>query len=71
MEAHMLTLTVKDVQLAVKGIKVLIQSNRSVLELVQAGDLDLDAEELKSEIQHLEDLLSYLLGHLQAVRKYE
>lgn len=64
MEAHMLTLTVKDVQLAVRGIKVLLQSNRSVLELVEDGDLDLDAEELKAEIAHLEDLLSYFLGHL-------
>jgi hypothetical protein len=71
MEAHILTLTVKDVQLAVRGIKVLIQSNRSVLELVLAGDLDLDADELRGEIRELEGLLSYLLGHLQAVRKYD
>jgi hypothetical protein len=71
MEARMLTLTVKDVQLAVRGIKTLIQSNRSVLELVLSGDLDLDAGELRAEIQHLEGLLSYLLGHLQAVRKYD
>lgn len=68
-EAHMLTLTVKDVQLAVRGIKVLLQSKRSVLELVVSKDLDLDADEIRTEIQHLEGLLSYLLGHLEAVGK--
>lgn len=68
-EAHMLTLTVKDVQFVVKAIKVLLQSKRSLLELDLVEAMYLDAEEIRTEIEYLEALLSYLLSHLEAVRK--
>lgn len=67
MQAHMLGLTVIDMQSVVKGIQLLIRSKRTLLQMVLYGDLDLDAEEVRGEIQYLEDLLSYFRGHLQAL----